>query len=410
MSQMATRRSLPSAFLNKHGYGVDTNKNTDRLPEIPKNISFKNHKLLSGQETTPIVFVLPALVTATDPDDISKLVFSALISGSGVDATTLMMDNNISVDHVASMYTWMAQTEGPPPRVRRTRPAEPAADGTEQPADIEYSEDGEHAEYPKGNLPAWYKRLDVNPTQLQLALSVSAVELAAYAGILAHCIGKQPTAENMEAFNQRRRPAIQQFIPVGDLVIFTDNSPFLSLELLTKVHRTFNINIAERSVVMSAIIARDTPLVSGPPRMFYTIFRLSAGASLNPLLIIVKFARKYPQMYSLFPELETEYHAAAHALERFFDVNESQRMYLKVIFGSAYIPVKRDDVNSLLGVATFVLQQTETTLQHYKGGYLAPTNRTRVLEYLNITEAQAEDVPETVNEAGAADKKTSIKK
>ncbi|WGM49903.1 MAG: hypothetical protein, partial [Trichoderma harzianum negative-stranded virus 2] len=173
-----------------------------------------------------------------------------------------------------------------------------------------------------------------------------------------------------------------------------DNSPYLSLEVLGKVHRAFNLNIKDRALVMGAIVDNDDQLVSGTSRMFYNIFRLSAGASLNPLLIITKFARKYPQFYAHFRDLETEYHAAASALARFYDVHEKRRLYLKVIFGNAYVPVDRNDINSLLGVAVFTLQQSETSLENYRGGVLSVMHREKLIRLLGVVARQEEEVPE----------------
>ncbi|AWY11009.1 nucleoprotein, partial [Sclerotinia sclerotiorum negative-stranded RNA virus 1-A] len=80
--------------------------------------------------------------------------------------------------------------------------------------------------------------------------------------------------------------------------------------------------------------------------------------------------------------------------QRFLDTSTKRRMYLKVIFGSAYIPIDRNDINELLGVAVFALSQQESTLEQYAGGTLSVQHREKLIALLNIREAAEETVPE----------------
>ncbi|KAI1654866.1 hypothetical protein F4813DRAFT_368731 [Daldinia decipiens] len=238
--------------------------------------------------------------------------------------------------------------------------------------------------------------MDLN--DLAFAISVSPVEICAYVAVLAYAIAKQPRADNIDAFNLRRRSAIQSVITSGSLQIFVDDSPYLSLETLTKVHNAFNLNILDRAIVLNSIVLRDTALISGKTRAFYMIFRLCAGTSLNPLMLIVRYARKYPHFYDAFPELQTEYYAANDAVVKFYEVNEKIRMYMKLIFGNAYIPIDRKDIENLLGCAVFTLAQTEATLSNYSGGMLSANHRQRLIDLLQVAEIQEEEVPEEMNE------------
>ncbi|QMP84018.1 hypothetical protein QKS76_gp4 [Cryphonectria parasitica sclerotimonavirus 1] len=386
-------RPIPNVFVGKNTYGVNTDVNRDRLPEIPQNSTCQLDNVLIGKRDFPIRLCLVGLEKAESTEDVARLVIGAMVSAAGLPHTAAKLTSTAG-SYVETLRVWLnekvyGQVEESDDNVPET---EAAGGSGSAPAQGKASRQPD--EFPNYVLPEWYSDLAVQKEQHMFAWEVTSMELAAYAGVLAYAIGKQPTAENLAAYNEKRRNAISQFMTSGELQIFVDESPYLTLEILGRVHRAFNSIILDRALVMNAIIDRDHPMISGEPRMFYTIFRLGRGASLNPLLIITRYARKFPHHYGHFPDLHTEFHATAHALQRFFDVAEQRRLYLKVIYGSAYVPVDRRDVDGLLGVAVFALQQTEKSLGNYNGGTLSVPHREKLINLLEITVAREEEVPE----------------
>ncbi len=382
-------RDLPGAFRNKDTYSVNVDPNRDRLPALDQGTKCTLQGILTGGNSFPIRLCIAAIKNATDVDDIAKLVIGALLDGSGVSSASAKLNSPSGAGYITELKQWTIAG------ITGNRPGDAAEVPEEESAvPLEPTTSTVPDNFPLKQFPEWYQELDPSTEDYLFAAKVDPMELAAYAGILAYAIGKQPTAENMDAFNSRRRNAISQFLPAGDLKIFVDDSEFLSIDILGKIHRAFNSVTIDRALVMSAIVDKDAALVQGREKVFYIIFRLGSGASLNPLLIITRFARKYPYFYSEFPDLETEYHAAAHALQRFFDVPEKRRMYLKVIFGSAYVPVDRTDVNELLGVSVFALQQSEPSLANYNGGTLSVVHRQKLIRLLEVASTNDEEIPE----------------
>lgn len=380
-------RAYPSAFENKNTYGVNTDLDRDRLPQLDQNAKCGIKEILVAERQLPIRLCLAALPHADDAEDVARLVIGAVLHASNVSATAAKLTNPFTQLNVEQLKNW-ANPRAYPDLFRDTAEVPESSEGEAAPRSTSL------APMPRTSFPEWLADIDFTDEDFIHAWTADDFEIAAYAGVLAFCVAKQPDAENLKAFNQNRRNAVEQYMTAGTMSIFVDDSKDLSLEILGKVHRTFNSIIKDRAIVFSAIVNNDEDLVSGLTRMFYVIFRLSAGNSLNPLLIITRFARKYPNFYREFPDLETEYHAAAHALQRFYDAPEKQRMYLKVIFGSAYVPVSRFDINALLGIAVFTLQQSENTLANYRGGILSVSHRQKLLRLLDIADAAEEDVPE----------------
>lgn len=380
-------RAYPAAFENKSTYGVNTDLDRDRLPKLDQNAKCGIKDILVADRQLPIRICLAALRHAEDSEDVARLVIGAVLHASGVSATAAKLTNPYIGLNVEQIKNW-ANPRAYPDSFPDTHEVPETSEGGTVPRSAV------RLPMPKDSFPEWLSDIDFSDDDFIHAWTADDMEIAAYAGVLAFCIAKQPDSDNLQAFNQKRRNAVEQYMTSGEMSIFVDESPDLTLEILGKVHRTFNSIIKDRAIVFSAVVNHDEDLVSGLTRMFYVIFRLSSGNSLNPLLIITRFARKYPNFYREFPDLETEYHAAAHALQRFYDAPEKQRMYLKVIYGSAYVPVSRFDIQSLLGVAVFTLQQSESTLANYRGGILSVAHRQKLLRLLDIADAAEEDVPE----------------
>lgn len=378
-------RQLPDVFSNKDTYGINTHQERDRLPSIPQNAKVSLSGILEGGRDMPTRVCIASLMNATEADDIAKLVLGALIDSSGITPTAAKVQNTHRSDFPDRINTWsvamiQAASAPVPDNIVEGGVAPTTTAGPQLPSDA---------------LPEWIREFGIDPQAMSFAMSLDTVETAFYAGVLAFAIGKEPTADNLEAYNSKRSHTVTSYLPDGSPKLFVENSPYLTLDILSKVHRTFNTIVMDRALVMSSIVDNDSPLVSGKARGFYVIFRLNSGVSLNPILMITKFARKYPNFYSEFPDLETEYHAAAHALNRFLDVAEGRRMYLKAIFGSSYVPVDRTDVNELLGVAVCALKQSEPSLANYSGGTLSVAHREKVLRLLGRTVTSEEEVPET---------------
>lgn len=367
-------RPMPADFLDKDTYGIASHASRDRLTAIPAGTKAELEDVLIGRTSIPTRVAMAGLLVADYGDDIVKLVIGAIVDASGIGATKAALSKPYNKDKWSEEFiSW--------------------SKGQLQAQATKTDDSSVSVPSPKG-LPKWVTELDIDNEVLLSTTAVSAMEVAAYAGVLAWAISKRPDENNLTAFNQKRRAAISEFIPVGDLQIFKDDSPYLALDVLGKVHRAFNSATKDRALVMTAVVTADNEMLSGTVKMFYVIFRLSAGAGMNPLILILKFGRKYPGMYPVLSDLETEYHAASHALERLYDVPEVTRDYLKAIYGSSYVPVARNDINALLGVAVFALKQTEPNLENYKGGVLSVEHRRKVIEYLNLTQQGEEPVPE----------------
>ncbi|UYZ32460.1 nucleocapsid protein [Alternaria dianthicola negative-stranded RNA virus 1] len=385
-------RPIPTSFVNQSTYGVNTNLNRDRLPKIPDNVQVDLEAILSGKSNVPSRIALAGIQVAEDHNDIIRLVIGAMLDASKTTATAAKLKNVWKDINERDLLAWgLNRLTG----VTSSSVAEESPSG-EDPVSVALPPTTRSStnHFPTAGLPMWVTELEMTDDDVGFAMTVSNFEICAYAGVLAYAIAKQPTAQNLEAFNQNRRNVVREYMATGEMQIFIDESKFLDLNTLGKVHRAFNTAIKDRALVISAIVDHDSDLVSGVELMFYAIFRLTAGASLNPLLIIVRYARIYPQFYDEFKDLHTEYHAAHHALQRFLDVSEKQRMYLKVIFGSSYVPVPRDDVNKLLGCAVFALQQSESSLANYKGGVLSVEHRNKLITLLNVVATREEEVPE----------------
>lgn len=372
-------RPLPDVFKNKDTYGISISSNRGRLPVIAQGKKGSLKQVLYGKKGWAIRVAMAGLQVAEDVEDVARLVLGAIIDGSEVGKTRAALNDPHEGKWADKLVDWsiaamMAQHAG--------------ADDTKADSDEDLS-------LPNDVFPPWIEDLGIDPALMHTVSGFDEMEVAAYSGILAFAIGKQPTAENLPAFNANRRNAVTQFMTKSELNIFVDESPFLSLDVLGKVNRAFNSVMNDRSLVMSAIVDADDALVDGTARMFYVLFRLLSGTSLNPLMIVLRFGIKYPGMYKEFPDLETEYHAIHHAIQRFYDTSEARRMYLKVIFGSAYVPVDRNDINHLLGLATFVLKQSDTSLENYQGGILSVAHREKAVKLLGIKMEEEEAVPES---------------
>ncbi|ALM62221.1 hypothetical protein QKB81_gp2 [Soybean leaf-associated negative-stranded RNA virus 1] len=386
-------RPIPGVFLNKDTYGVNSDQERDRLPVLDQHVRCSLTDILVGDKGIPIMMCLAGLPNAEDADDIAKLVIGAIVSASGVspDAAKISKHPN---DIFSAVVNWARA------KFSSLVDEDNDTEGADVPEGSKTAEKKSvgNASFPSNEFPSWFQELEIEEGALLDANRVNEFELYAYAGVLAFAIAKQPDAANLEAFNSKRRNAVAASMVKQDMQIFIDNSPHLTLEILGKVHRVFSMMVSDRACVLSAVVDNDVNLIQGPKRMFYTIFRLSAGASLNTLLIITKFARRFPQLYHEFPDLETEYHATSRALIRFYDAAEHRRLYLKVIFGSAYVPIDRNDVSNLLGVAVFALAQSDRTLANYRGGQLTVSHREKLLRLLNISADKAEEV-ETIESA-----------
>lgn len=386
-------RAYPEVFVNKDTYGIDTDKERDRIVELDANAKGELKEVLVGPRGVATRLCIAAIRDAEEAEDIARLVIGAIVDSSGVSAAAAKLTNPFRGDFPNVLKAWAIGRLYP-----EQAPSAPAAEATVPEGDTTQAAPTVASPgadpLPRECLPEWLSDIDFDEEKLLEAWEFDEIEISAYAGILAYCIAKQPDANNIEAFNQKRRNAVMQYLPSGQPKLFVDASPLLDLDVLGKIHRTFNSIMTDRICVFEAVIGKIDAIISGPSRIFYVMVRLASGASLNPLLIIAKFGRKYPDFYPQFPDIELEYHAAAHALNRFLDVKREKRMYMKLIYGSSYVPVDRRDVDNLLGVAVHALKQTEKTLANYNGGTLSVAHRDKLTLLMNITENQEEVVPE----------------
>lgn len=385
-------RAYPEVFVNKDTYGINTDKERDRIVELDPNTKGELTDVLVGPRGVATRLCITAIRDAEDAEDIARLVIGAVVDSSGVSASAAKLVDPYRKNFADTLKTWAVGRLFPDQSGTANETPQVPEGETVQEAPTTRSPIKDPL--PRECLPEWLSDIDFDEETFLEAWAFDEIEISAYAGILAYCIAKQPDANNIEAFNQKRRNAVMQYIPSGQLKLFVDGSPYLDLDVLGKVHRTFNSIMIDRICLFEAVISKVEAVISGPSRIFYAMVKLSSGASLNPLLIIAKYGRKYPQFYTEFPDIEIEYHAAAHALNRFLDVKREKRMYMKLIYGSSYVPVDRRDVDNLLGVAVHALKQTEKTLENYNGGTLSVAHREKLIQLMNLTETHEEAVPE----------------
>lgn len=364
------KRSLPSEFFNKNTYALVDDPTAGQIPVVDENKKFSFDNLLQGNDAFPARLCMLGLLNNEEMSDVVRLVAGGLLNASNTKLSAAKANGFLDKKYAASLKAWY---------IAHITKEKPVGNPEDDDADSE-AEDL----MPTADLPKWYQELDLDNDQIDAVFSASNIEVYGYMGILAMAIAKQPNAANLDAFNMKRRQAIVNSMTSDTLHIFVDDSPFLTVELLSRVHRSFNLIIEDRALLFGAIVDRNYALLSGEHRMFFTLFRLTAGASLNPLILVTRFVRKYPHLFNQFPELHTEYFAAAVALRKFSTVPAGRRLYLKLIFGNAYVPVPRGDIDELLGMAVYVLKQEETSLANYAGGTLSEGHREKLSQILHI--------------------------
>lgn len=374
----SVQRTLPAIFLNQQSYSIVDAPQQGKLPVISDNATFSLDEIINGNGAFPSRLCMLALLTNDEQPDLQRLLCGALLNASNTPLSAARVSGFKNNRIETGLKNWYKTLDE---KKESTSDKQP---GPSDPPKSTVSEDGSEFSLPEEFLPEWYNLLDVSRDELEAVFLASNIEVYAYIGVLAMAIAKQPTTANIEAFNGRRRQAVRNAMTSDTLYIFRDNSPFLTVEVLSKVHRTFNLVVQDRALLFTAIVDRNDPMISGEHRMFYTFFNLTAGASLNPLLLVTRFIRKYPDLFHQFPELHTEYFAAGAALAKFRQVPEARRMFLKLIFGNAYVPVPRGDIDELLGMSVFVLRQEESSLANYAGGTLSEAHQAKVSRLLSI--------------------------
>ncbi|QJT73700.1 glycoprotein 2 [Botrytis cinerea negative-stranded RNA virus 4] len=378
------KRTLPTEFFNKNTYALVDDDTAGKIPVVDENKKFSYGDILQDNDAFPARLCMLGLLNNEEIADIVRLVAGGLLNASNTKLSAAKVQGyDPKKKYSPTLKAWYIS------HITKEKPiGKPEDDGQES---------SEEDLMPTNDLPDWYQELDLDNDQIDAIFSASNIEVYAYMGILAMAIAKQPNAANLDAFNMKRRQAVVNSMPSDTLHIFVDDSPFLTVELLSRVHRSFNLIIEDRALLFSAIVDRNHALLSGEHRMFFTLFRLTAGASLNPLILVTRFVRKYPHLFNLFPELHTEYFAAAVALRKFSTVPAGRRLYLKLIFGNAYVPIPRGDIDELLGMAVYVLKQEETSLSNYNGGTLSDGHREKLAKLLqikdNLTEASDPEEP-----------------
>jgi len=375
-----------SSFDNRATYSLKTDEQRLGLPRIPDAPKFICNSVLFGRTSLPTRMALLALPQATNSLAIARLVLGAIADAAGLTATATRLPDPWMRPHwTDAVIGWVAkrmQSEG-------EHPEEAAAEDGHT---VSSQDDG----FPTDALPEWYREIEPSYGKLVEIFEYDQGEVAAWAAVLAMAIAKAPTSDNITAFNERRVNMVRNHVPTGELKIFVPQSEFLTLDILQKVHRSFNTLGADRAVFIRAVVQNDGPLKSGPARIFYSLFRLTAGASMNPLLLILKAVTRYPQLRRLFPDLAVEFRAADDAIRRLDTAPESERLYLKIIFGNEWSPVPRGDINRLLGICVFVLSKTDN-LVNYKGG-AEPTynDKVKILDMLDMPITETEQAVEVV--------------
>lgn len=387
------RRILPSMFANQSSYGIETSQKREAMPQIPT--AFTSVGLIVGDRDFATRLCMAGLLHAETETDIGLLVLSAVIGGSKVD-TSFLEKKNIG-GHVkfkewsdwikkAWLFAANADVKGKG-KADEEEGNQDENDSTEVPfLSREIQKDYETM---ISALPEWFRALDVPAEDAFRALTLPEHEVAGYAGVLVYAFAKQPTPENQAAFNKNRAPMVMSYMAKTDAMdVFVESSKYLDIDKLQEIHRSMNNFIPDRSLLVSRLSDAVSIPRGGATNVFYNMFRLSAHTGLASLMVCTRFLRQFSWLYPEMRELETEIYALAAAMNRFNDVPESFRPYVKVAFGNLYVPVSGDDIRQLFGLAVAVLGRNEPTLERLRGGKVPAMLKDRIFQKLGVVEAQ----------------------
>lgn len=202
-------------------------------------------------------------------------------------------------------------------------------------------------------------------------------ELASYLGILCFCIGKQPTQENMTAFNKNRARAATAAVIV-EPKIFTEGSSFFTLEVLRKINGSFTAYSSVREHFIRYLAIKIGDLDEGRQSSFARMFMLVADYGVGALAIIKEATMMYEWLEgredargtvvkSEFPHLKHSFLAAARGQESIRKAEPYLQPFVKVMFGERFVPEPPANYRRAFAVCKRIMMYSQKTLRRFGG-------------------------------------------
>lgn len=374
------------------------------LPRAPSE--FKTQDILVAQNGSFPALLLAAAIPKYH-DDVKvlfRLIVSAVINVSGVNASAFGISETGRVNSAEILTRAMTAAESRLPKEEEST----AQKGKEKEEEADTVVVG-HSEIKYGEaawkdllsiqVPEWVRDLDLTDEDLMKAAGPETAELAAFAGILLLTAVKTPNSQNLNGFNANRVRAIQSLVPNGRLEIFVPNSEYITLTHLSNAAVALNTHPADRACLIRALVDKNQELMIGPAVAFFRMFKLMEGSGLAPIRMCLSFILKYPEIVHVFPELYTEILTFSGAVSRFEAIEEKYRNFYKAMFGEKYVPVDRNRVQGLYGVAYFGSKLMDNRWDNYRGPDLNDEMRRRVTNLVGVAASAEPEVETAVREA-----------
>lgn len=222
--------------------------------------------------------------------------------------------------------------------------------------------------------PSWVHD-DITALNMKDVLEINPQEVYAFAGSLCMAVTKQPTAENLSAFMGRRAALATLGFMSDNPVVFTENSDYLTLPILTKIHKAASFHMLSRELTMRALATNISLMDDGNQYVFACFLMLLENSGMNSLNIIRKVLMQYPTLIQFLPHLNAEFQAADAGISKVMALPNAERSFCKSIYGSKFVPVQYSDIKRLLGICVYIGQKAEPNLANFKGGQLAEMDK-----------------------------------
>lgn len=252
-------------------------------------------------------------------------------------------------------------------------------------------------------VPSWYAGDPVTADTMQDIIDLDPAEVSAFAGSLCMAVTKKPTAENIEAFISKRSNLATLGLMSGEPQVFTENSNYLNLELLTKVNKAASFYVIPRELTMRALATNIGQMEDGNQYVFACFLAMIENTGMNSLTIIRKVLQWMPNLPVYFPHWKMEILACSNGISRVMALPPAERSFCKAIYGSKFIPVQYSDISHILGICVYIGSKFEPTLANFKGGVLSDVDRSIVDSLFTVEELEEETQEEGVEEQQPAE-------
>jgi hypothetical protein len=217
-----------------------------------------------------------------------------------------------------------------------------------------------------------------------LTASFDETEVAAYYGVLCIAMCSQPIAgAPLNKFNKNRAAAATKAV-IGSPKIFIAESPWLSFEVLQKVHASFNMYGPSRCHLITNVLRHRGEFRIGLQENFMDMFFLLTDFGLTNLSIIRDAILRYPWIVTDFEGLESEVKAANDAFLKLSEIDAETRPFAKAMFQNHLVFTAPANIRNLLGICRYALSHTHATYAQYRGGFTTPKQEAYVLTKLDV--------------------------